>query len=352
MRTTNIARVVGTCSACLALSFSARAQILPPGVTPTRLATGYVFTEGPLYDRVGGVYFEDMHPSGQVATNPSHIVRYDIAAGIATVVDPSSGGANGDYLNAGGQVVTADRERRQISLRSAGNISVVQQALATAFNGTPFNGPNDLVIDSAGGIYFTDPDYENRRSLPDAVYYRNPAGVVSRLLTGFIRPNGVILSPSGTTFYLAVEGEKRIMAYDVTAPGVLASQRQFARTDVNPDGTTIPGITNGPDGLTIDPAGNIYAAVQNAVWAWNPAGQQLFQLAFPEDPTNVEFGAADGKTLFITAGRSLYSIRLNIVPEPASLTLLLAGLAVLALGQKSRERLQNKRGSEENRKYA
>src|SRR5437868_2210863 len=121
MRTTDIARVVGTCSACLAISFSARAQILPLGATPTRLATGYVFTEGPLYDRTAGIYFEDMHPSGQVATNPSHIVRYDIGAGIATVVDPNSGGANGDYLNAGGQVVTADRERRQISLRSAGN---------------------------------------------------------------------------------------------------------------------------------------------------------------------------------------------------------------------------------------
>ncbi len=333
---TIVARIIGTCSVIVAIGFSAQAQILPPGATPTRLATGYVFTEGPLYDRAGGVDFEDMHPSGQVATNPSHIVRYDIATGLATVVDASSGGANGDYLNANGQVVTADRERRQISLRAAGNISVVQQALATSFGGTPFNGPNDLVIDSAGGIYFTDPDYENRRSLPDAVYYRNPAGTVSRLLTGFFRPNGVILSPSGTTFYLAVEGEKRIMAYDVTAQGVLANQRQFARTDVNPDGTTIPGITNGPDGLTIDPAGNIYAAVQNAVWAWNPAGQQLFQLAFPEDPTNVEFGAADGKTLFVTAGRSLYSVRLNIVPEPASLELMLVGLSFLALGHRFR----------------
>ena len=336
MHMTTVARIILICSAIPAITYSAQAQILPPGGTPTRLATGYVFTEGPLYDRSGGVYFEDMHPSGQVATNPSHIVRYNIATGIASVVDSSSGGANGDYLNAGGQVVTADRERRQISLRSASNISIVQQALATAFNGTAFNGPNDLVIDSAGGIYFTDPDYENRRSLPDAVYYRNPAGVVSRLLTGFFRPNGVILSPSGSTFYLAVEGENRIMAYDITAPGLLANQRQFARTDVNPDGTTIPNITNGPDGLTIDPAGNIYAAVQNAVWAWNPAGQQLFQLPFPEDPTNVEFGGADGKTLFVTAGRSLYSIRLNIVPEPASLVLCLTGIGFLAVRRQFR----------------
>ena len=72
---------------------SASAQILPPGATPTKLTTGYVFTEGALYDPTGGVYFEDMHPSGQVATNPSHMVRYNIATGVASVVDPSSGGA-------------------------------------------------------------------------------------------------------------------------------------------------------------------------------------------------------------------------------------------------------------------
>jgi len=307
-----------------ALGAKASAQILPPGETPTKLATGYVFTEGALYDHNGGVYFEDMHPSGQVATNPSHIVRYDIASGIATVVDPSSGGANGLYYNANGQVVSADRERRQISLRSASDISVVQQAVVTAYNGTRFNGPNDLVIDSTGGIYFTDPDYENRLSLPDATYYFSGT-TLTRILTGFNRPNGVILSPDQKTFYLAVEGQKLIMAYDVTSPGVLSNGRVFARDDVNASGQTIPGITNGPDGLTIDPAGNVYAAVQNAVWAWNPAGQQLFELPFPEDPTNLDFGGADGKTLFVTAGTSLYSVRLNIVPEPASLMLLVLG---------------------------
>jgi gluconolactonase len=307
-----------------------RGDIVLPGTTPIKLSTGYVFTEGPLYDRAGGVYFEDMHPSGQVATNPSHIVRYDIAAGLATVVDPSSGGANGDYLTASGQVVTADRERRQISLRAAGNISTVQQVLAATYNGSRFNGPNDLVI------YFTDPDYENRRALPEAMYYVSPAGAVTRLVSGFSHPNGVILSPDGMTLYLALEGEKRIMAYDVTSPGVLANQRQFARTDVTAAGQTIPGIFNGPDGLTIDPAGNVYGAVQNAVWAWNPVGQQLLQLNFPEDPTNLEFGAADGKTLFVTAGVSLYGVPLNVVPEPMGPGLLVAGTAAWALRRRRR----------------
>ena len=74
--------------------------------------------------------------------------------------------------------------------------------------------------------------------------------------------------------------------------------------------------------MTVDPAGNVYAAVQNEVWAWNADGERLFELAIPENPTNVEFGGEDGKTLFITARTSLYGIELNIVPEPSSLGLL------------------------------
>jgi len=81
--------------------------------------------------------------------------------------------------------------------------------------------------------------------------------------------------------------------------------------------------------MTVDPAGNVYAAVQNAVWAWDPTGQRLFDLGVPENPTNVTFGGADGKTLFITARSSLYGIELNIVPEPSSLTILLIGICSL-----------------------
>ena len=235
------------------------------------------------------------------------------------------------YYNANGQIVSADRERRQISLRSAGNVAIVQQPLVSLYNGSAFNGPNDMVIDSVGGIYFSDPDYENRHSLPEAVYYLSSQGTLTRLITGFTHPNGVILSPDGKTFYLAVEGQKLIEAYDVNSPGVLANGRLFARDDVNALGQTIPGITNGPDGLTIDPAGNIYSAVQNAVWAWNPQGQQLFQLSFPEDPTNLDFGGTDGRTLFVAAGASLYSVQLNIVPEPAGFVLLALGGVIVVV---------------------
>jgi gluconolactonase len=285
------------------------AQILPPGATVTRLVTGYNFTEGPVYDRAGGVFFTNLVFSNQFN---SDIIRYDIATGLAAVVDPMSDGANGLYLDANGQVISADQATHRISRRSATDITVVKETLASTWNGAGFNSPNDLVIDSAGGIYFSDPDYNNVRAQPEGVYYRSPGGTVQRILNGFVRPNGVMLSPGGKTFYLAVEGEKRIMAYDVAEDGSLSNGRQFARTDVNPSGVTLPGITNGPDGLTVDAAGNLYAAVQNAVFAWNPSGQRLFDLSVPQDPTNVTFGDTDGRTLFITAGNSLYGIKLNV----------------------------------------
>jgi gluconolactonase len=285
------------------------AQILPPGATVTRLVTGYSFTEGPVYDRAGGVYFTNLIFSNQFN---SDIIRYDIATGMAVVVDPTSDGANGLFLDGNGQVISADQATHRISRRSTTDITVVEAILASSWNGAGFNSPNDLVIDAAGGIYFSDPDYNNVRAQAEGVYYRNPAGTVNRILSGFVRPNGVMLSPDGDTFYLAVEGEKRIMAYDVAADGSLSNQRQFARTDVNASGVTLPGITNGPDGLTVDAAGNLYAAVQNAVFAWNPSGQRLFDLPVPQDPTNVAFGDTDGRSLFITAGNSLYGIQLNV----------------------------------------
>ncbi len=310
------------CAATTLTPLLAAGQILPPGASVERLATGYSFTEGPVYDGKGNLFFTDVQRS--------QIIRYDDATGTTELVDGSSGGANGLFFDHNAQIVSMDGNRRQVSRRAADDISMVEEVLATEWNGNRFNSTNDLVVAQDGGIYFTDPDYPNRQSQPEAVYYLNPSGELTQIISGFRRPNGIILSPDGQTLYLAVEAETRIMAYDVGADGLPSNEREFAKTNVDDNGNVIPGISNGPDGMTVDPAGNVYAAVQNAVWAWDPTGQRLFDLSVPENPTNVTFGGGDGKTLFITARSSLYGIELNIVPEPGSLTILLIG--GLALG--------------------
>jgi gluconolactonase len=310
----------------LAVAAPVYSGILPPGATPTKLAGPFIFTEGPLYDGNGGVYFSDLN-SDHIN---SHIYRYDVAAHTTTMVDSQSGGANGTYYNGGHQIVTADRDREQVSVRSTGNVASVQSVVTSSYNGTLYNGPNDLVIDSAGGIYFTDPDYEGRRKMDEALYYVSPLGSVSRLASFTLftsHPNGVVLSPDQKTLYLALEGAKKIMAYDVATPGTLTNARTFASN---------VGTTNGPDGLTIDAADNVYAAGQNNVVAWDPQGAQLFTLSYPEDPTNLEFGGAAGNILYVTAGKSLYSVQLN-VPEPAMLGLFFAVGIGVALGRGKRK---------------
>ncbi len=282
------------------------AQILPPGAVPIHRAGPYNFTEGPLYDGNGGMLFTNLVFSD---INNSDILRYDIAAVTTQTLVPSSGGANGLYRDQNGKIISMDGGMRRVSRRSSANLNTVEQVLTNQFNGALYNSPNDVVIDSSGGIYFTDPDYNNHRSQPESVYYINPAGTLSRILTGFAanaRPNGIALSPDQSKLYIALQAQGRIMSYDVTSPGVVANGSIFAT----------PGVS-GPDGITIDALGNLYGAVQNAVYAWDPAGVKLFEIPVPQNPTNVEFGP-DGDTLYITAGNALYSILLNVTDPPSA----------------------------------
>ena len=309
------------------------AQIIAPGATVQLLDT-FVdgtfnnFTESPLYDGNGGVYVSDMWPLATQATRPSRIYRYDLATDTKTLVDSNSGTANGTIFNPFGNLISADRDRRQISLRSAANVAVVDTVLTSNYLGTSYNGPNDLIQDAAGGIYFTDPDYEGRLALPDALYYRSGAGTVSRLRTYASpnhRPNGVVLSPNGSVLYVALWNNRRIMAYDVAADGSLSGDREFAVTNTLIGG----GAHNGrPDGMTIDAAGNLFASVGNRVFVWDSAGTRLADILIPSGSTNVDIGGAGGHTLFITAGKSLYSVLL--IPEPSSLVLALVACLALA----------------------
>jgi gluconolactonase len=307
----SLRRIIVTLAISAIAAAPSVAAILPAGAIVSRLATGYNFTEGPVYDGNGGVYFTNLVFSNQAN---SDIVRYNIATGMAQIVDPNSDGANGLVLDATGFVVSADQVTHRISRRSKTDITMTEEVLASSWNGRGFNSPNDLVIDSAGGVYFTDPDYNGVVAQPEGVYYRNTAGVVTQIITGLNRPNGVILSPGGDILYVAEEAGRRIHAYDVGLNGAISNPRVFKATNVDAAGN--PHTGHGPDGLAIDAAGNLYAAVQNEIWAWNPAGQSLLELRVPQDPTNVAFGGADGRTLFITAQNSLYGIELN-VPSPA-----------------------------------
>jgi gluconolactonase len=179
--------------------------------------------------------------------------------------------------------------------------------LATGYPfGRRLNSPNDLVIDSQGGVYFTDPRYGKRDDMEittEGVYYVCPAGEVSRIIDHLQRPNGIILSPAGKTLYVADHAAKRIFAYQVISPGRLGEGRVFASLD--------PQHKGGPDGMTIDAQGRVYAAGQGAIWVWDSKGRLVEQIRVPEDPSNVTFGGPDNSTLYITARTSLYRVNVN-----------------------------------------
>ena len=202
------------------------------------------------------------------------------------------------------------------------------------FQGQRYAGPNDLTIDSKGRIYFTDPRYGSRRGLEiqdangqhvEGVYRIDPDGRVTQVLTHEVdRPNGICISANGRRLYVVDNNNN--------TPDV---PRVVWRFDVTPAGTVVPGTRKklhdfgrgrGGDGMALDVAGRLYIAagrtianpphetteVPGGVYVFTPAGKQVGFVPIPEDEvTNCTFGGPDLKTLFITAGHTLWSIRVT-----------------------------------------
>jgi gluconolactonase len=263
--------------------------------TPVKIATGFVFTEGPVVDHQDHLYFTDLRDRG------GKIYRRDPAGKIDLLV-ACSGRANGLAINPHGELVACQAIGRIVAYSLDGQSCRV---LADGYHGRRFNAPNDLVIDKDGGIYFTDPLLEARRLFPPqgkaAVYYLAPDGAVTRLIEGLDNPNGIGLSPDQQTLYVVQSTDRAVMAYPIMAPGVLGRGRVFCR--VRRD--WVPLYVGG-DGLEVDAAGNLYIASHRGVQIFDPCGRLARILSLPEHPSNLAF-SRDGATLYITAQHSIYA---------------------------------------------
>jgi gluconolactonase len=181
-----------------------------------------------------------------------------------------------------------------------------ERVLAEKFGKHRFNAPNDLVIDIAGGVYFTDPAFRAPMPLPQGktcVYYLSQSGEVSRLIEDLPNPNGVILSPDENTLYVIPSGQAEMMAYPVESPGKPGQGRVFCKLE------QAEGQRNGGgDGLTVDRRGNLYITSKLGVQVFTPEGKLLGIIQTPEQPANVTFGGKDLKALYVTARTSVYKI--------------------------------------------
>lgn len=265
-----------------------------PGIGPVgpieQRHLGLTFTEGPAADANGNVYFSDVQ---------GNRIHKSDTRGLLSTFFPNSSACNGLMFDQSGRLIACQRDQRRIIALDVATTNVTP--LATGYAGGQFVGPNDLVIDSTGGVYFTDPNFgSGQNGYTQSVYYASAAGVVSQLASNLSRPNGVILSADERTLHVVLSGSARLMTYPVLAPGVIG-----------------PGVTNmlpqAGDGMTLDTQGNLYICLLgvNQVLVRSPAGATLGVITTPEAPANCAFGGKDMKTLFITARTSLYACRME-----------------------------------------
>lgn len=283
------------------------------------------FTEGPAWHaETGNVYFSDIENNRIMRRDPSgriHVFRVP------------SGRANGLFFDGEGRLIACEghREggnRRVTRTEKDGSITV----LTDRFGGLRYNSPNDVVVDSRGGIYFTDPRYGDRGDLEifddngkaiEGVYRIDPEGNVSRVISHEVdRPNGIALSQDERFLFVADNNNDRA-----------GTNRKIWRFDRNEDGSLVLEsrkelfdwkLGRGPDGFCVGDDGKLYVTAglnfpnlpaengdhPSGIYVIEPEGGLDKFIAVPADMiTNCTFGGQDGKTLFVTAGHFLWSLR-------------------------------------------
>jgi len=285
------------------------------------IATTVAFTEGPSVDRDGNVYFTEM---------VSQRIMKLTAKGVLSTFRERSNNANGLLIDPQGRLVAcegSDSQRSGVLVKFKPQITRTDlrtgkmEVLADNYQGKPLVGPNDVTIDGKGRLYFTD--------LPGGAVYRiDGPGQVARILSApdIQRPNGIQISLDDKQLYLieangAERGARMIRAYDLRPDGTVSNMRVHYNF--------YPGRS--ADGMSIDTQGNLYASAgmnqlrgtsetldtKTGVYVISPQGKLLKFIPIPEDfITNNAFGGPDMKTLYVTAGKTLYKVRTEIAGLP------------------------------------
>jgi len=260
------------------------------------VASGFGFTEGPMWDPAGFLYVSDETINKIFRVYPNGKKEEVIALG-----DPDGN--------------TFDRRHRLIDcasvLRAIIEVSPdgKYKVLADRFEGKRLNSPNDVIVGPDGALYFTDPTLDlvagEKQEIPfQGVFRLDDSGKLTLLTRDLTQPNGLAFSPDGKKFYVDDSEQRNIRVYDVQSDGTLSHGRIFGEE---------PGGKNDgvPDGIKVDKDGNLFVTGPKGIWVWDANGNHLGTIDMPEQPANLTWGDKDYSTLYITATTSVYRLRVQ-----------------------------------------
>jgi gluconolactonase len=258
------------------------------------VASGFGFTEGPVWDKAGFLYVSD--------EEQNKIFRVYVKDGRKEELIPLGDPDGNTYDRQGRLIDCASVLRAIIAISKDGKYEV----LADKFEGKKLNSPNDVILGPHGALYFTDPTLDlvkgEKQEIPfQGVYRLDADGKLTLLTKDLTQPNGLAFSPDGKKFYVDDDEHRNIRVYDVGKDGSLSNGRLFGE---EPGGKG-DGV---PDGIKVDLHGNLFVTGPKGIWVWSPDGVHMGTIALPEQPANLTWGGKDLRTLYITATTSVYRL--------------------------------------------
>jgi gluconolactonase len=271
--------------------------LFPKNAKIKRVATGFQFTEGPIWF-AGQNYllFSD------IPANKIYKLKTNKQVNIFRELSNNSNGLTRDRQ---GRLIACEHKTRRVTrTEKNGEITI----LADQFQGKKLNSPNDVVVKSDGTIYFTDPPFgiklQQQEQPLQGVYCLSPDGKLTIVVDDFERPNGLAFSPDEKKLYIDDSSRHHLRVFAVQENGILTNGKIFYNMKINKPGC--------PDGMKVDSQGNIYCTGAGGIWVFSPEGNHLGTIVTPEIPANCAWGDADLQTLYITAQTSIYTIRVSI----------------------------------------
>lgn len=255
------------------------------------------FHEGPMWDPATGKLYFCAFYGGK----PPRVLRLD-APGKVTTWLTDEAGIGGTFLAPDGRMLATMAYSHQVISAVVGEKGPEEIKVLAADKS--WHQPNDLCQTPNGNIYFTDPDFKNKKS--SAVYLLKPDGTVKKIITDMAITNGIIATLDGGTLIVADSHRKHWRAYPILEDGTTGEGRIFFAPEVPEKERT------DPDGMSIDAKGNIYCTGCGGVWVVTPDGKPLGRIKTPVFVANCTFGDEDGKTLYMTGSKQVLSLRMNV----------------------------------------